>query len=184
LTRGVQSRTGVHSICQLVRFSENDHLDETLQVLLRVHAHNPTYPPREDVDGSPASLRNWLMAEDGQDRWVAMVDRVVAGHVQVVRAHDYLTTHLAASGFTPTSPNGVGEIVKLFVDPAQGARGIGTALLQRACTTAVERGMQPALAVVVTSRDAVRLYERSHLREFGSFMGVHGENLVFAQVTD
>ncbi len=125
------------------------------------------------------------MAEDGQDRWVCLVEGVVAGHVQLVKAHSYLTDHLAAaSDFTLTSPNGVGEIVKLFVDPARGGGGIGSALLEMACTAAAERGMQPALAVVVTSRDAIRLYERSHLREFGSFIGVHGENLVFAQVGD
>jgi len=38
--------------------------------------------------------------------------------------------------------------------------------------------MRPALAVLPTSHAAIHLYLRSGLESAGTFMGVHGENLV------
>jgi GNAT superfamily N-acetyltransferase len=146
-----------------------------------VHEANPTYPPPQDVDGSRASLREWLLDNDHPHRWVALVDGVVAGHVQVVPPHAYLTDHLASVGCSPSAPHGFAEVVKLFVDPDHGSRGLGTALLAQACAVAERQGRQAALAVVVTSIDALRLYERSKLRDVGSFDGVHGENRVFVE---
>jgi GNAT superfamily N-acetyltransferase len=168
----------------VVPFSADEHLGETIEVLLRVRAADPTYPPPADVDKNAESFGAWLLNTPDFGRWVALVDGQVAGHVVVTGAHAYLSNHLSAVGYKPRATNGIAEVAKLFVDPSRQHQGVGSALFATACAFAWDRGMQPALAVVVTSYDAVRFYQREGMRDIGSFSGTHGENRVLVHEID
>lgn len=168
----------------VVPFSANEHLSETIEVLLRVRGADPTYPPPQDVDKNVDSFTAWLLDTPDFRRWVAVVDGQVAGHVLVTKAHAYLSNHLSAMGYQPKGPNGMAEVAKVFVDPLRQRKGIGSVLLTTACSFAWDAGMQPALVVVVTSYNAIRFYEREGMRDIGSFFGIHGENRVLVHETD
>ena len=158
----------------LVPFAENDHLEEAVAALLRVRSKDRTYPPPQDAEPTPAAFAEWLLGEPVLGRWVALYDGDVVGHVQLTPAHPYLVRHLDSHGhFGP-----VAEMGKLFVDPAARGRGAGLALLNTACALAEQLHLRPGLAVLPTSRAAVRLYRHAGMQAAGTFMGVHGENIV------
>jgi len=166
----------------VIPFVAEVHLEETVQVLMRVRQADPTYPPQADVDvdETAESFSSWLMEAPALSRWVAIVDGHVAGHVMVGGAHDYLITHLRSFGFRSKGSKGIVEVGKVFVDPLRQRLGIGASLLATARSFSWARGLQPCLAVVVTSYDAIRLYQREGLIIQGRFFGLHGENLVLA----
>ena len=168
----------------VVPFSASEHLSSTIEVLLRVRAADPTYPPPRDVEKNADSFSEWILESPDLGRWVALVEGQVAGHVQVIKTHTYLSDFLSTVGYQPIARNGIAEVAKFFVDPLHQHEGIGQALFTKACSFAWDVGLQPALVVVVTSYDAIRFYRRAGMRDVGSFFGIHGENRVLVHETD
>lgn len=154
------------------------HLDDLADILLRVRAEYPTYPPQQDAQPNRASLTDWLLNVPQAKRWVALVDGQVAGHVLVAPAPDYIVNHLSRV-YYQTPAHGLAEIAKLFADPQHHAQGVGGALLAHAQSAAWASGRQPSLAVVATSTAAAHLYTRAGMLDTGSFTGFHGVNRVF-----
>lgn len=147
--------------------------------LLRVRDKDKTYPPAENT-ATRYGFGAWLLEEKVLSRLVATVDGVFAGHVSIVKAHDYLENHLASQGYNTQAVNGFAEIGKFFVDPLHRKHGIGHLLFEHIRNDAFASGYQPALAVVDTSEDAIRFYRKAKMHELGSFDGFHGKNLIFA----
>lgn len=154
------------------------HLDPLVRVLMKVRDRDPSYPPPIDVAHSAEAFRSWLTDEDALARWVAVDDGIVAGHVMVVKAHDYLEDYLRGIDYRARAENGFAEVAKVFVDPDFQRRGIAARLLNTGVGDAWTRDMQPALAVVETSTAAIRLYTREGLVQLGTFDGRHGVNIV------
>lgn len=164
-------------------YVEMTHGRRTLEVLQRVRAADPTYPP-SDAGSTGSDLRDWLLSEPGLGRWVVVVDREVAGHVQLTPPHDYLIEQLASFGHHPMGDAGYAEIAKLFVDPLVQRRGVGAVLLAAARAASWASGRQPALAVVSTSAAATRMYVHEGMVEIGEFDGIHGINRVMVDPTN
>jgi GNAT superfamily N-acetyltransferase len=165
----------------VVPFNREAHLDQTVQVLLRVRAADPSYPPPVDVEATAEAFAGWLLADDVISRWVALSDDRVVGHVALAEAHDYLLDFLGGTEFRELAGEGLCEISKLFVDPDVQRNGAGGALLATALDSAAELDRVAVLAVVAASEAARRLYARSSLTEIGTFDGIHGENHVFIE---
>jgi GNAT superfamily N-acetyltransferase len=150
--------------------------DELVQVLVRMRALDPEFPPRSDATSDPASLARWLHADDELvvRRWVAEEEGVLVGHVHVTPVHDYLVRHLGL-------PDGAAflELGKLFVDPTARGRGVGASLLTAARDFARSEDAALVLAVLPSSAAAIALYRREGLSAAGHFNGVHGLNHVF-----
>lgn len=146
-----------------------------------VRKEDPSYPPPIDVAPDPNSLKDWLFAENGISRWVAIQGSRVIGHVQLIEPNDYLLENLPTVADRDKPCDRYGEIAKLFVDPRSQMAGVGRQLLMTCCRYSWHLNRQPALAVVTSSTSAVNLYMRSGMRQVGHFAGRHGENLVFIQ---
>jgi ribosomal protein S18 acetylase RimI-like enzyme len=98
----------------------------------------------------------------------------VLGYVQLTEPHDYIVRH-----FGPTVvPSSLAEVGKLFVATPAHGRGVGEQLLAQARRAAAADRRRPVLAVLPGSEAAVRLYRRAGLLDLGTFVGVHGVNLV------
>lgn len=138
-----------------------------------------TYPPAENAP-TRESFGAWLLEESTLSRVSAIVDGQFAGHISIVKAHDYLENHLASQEYVAVTENGFAEIGKFFVDPLFRKHGVGHVLFQHIRHEAFALGYQPALAVVDTSADAVRFYRKAGMTELGYFNGFHGKNLIFA----
>lgn len=155
------------------------HLEDAVTALLRVRDKDKTYPPQEN-EASREAFAAWLLEEETLIRFSALVDGQFAGHVSIVKAHDYLENHLSLQGYVTKSENGFAEIGKFFVDPLHRKHGLGHALFEQIRHDAFSAGYQPALAVVDTSEDAIRFYRKAGMHELGYFNGFHGKNLIFA----
>lgn len=164
----------------VVPFSAAHHLAGTIDVLLEVREADATYPPLQDAQPNAGSLTEWLFDDEALARWVAVIDGVVVGHVQLCEPHRYLAAYLDQLGFRPAA-GGIAEIAQLLVSPAHRRRAVGSALLRAACGYAWAANMQPALAVVTTSEEALRLCAAEGLHDIGGFFGVHGEHRVLIQ---
>lgn len=173
----------VRPAVEIVPFRPENHLQGAVEGLLRLRRSEGLYPPRRDVEATPASFAYWLLSEDVLGRWVALVDGRVAGHISMTGPHPYLLDALVSMEQEPRAPGGFCEVSKFFVDPVAQGRGAGAALFDAAFDFANSRGLQPALAVVDTSLAARRFYDRHGMTEAGSFRGIHGENFVFVDAT-
>lgn len=109
-----------------------------------------------------------------------MVDGKVAGHISIVKAHDYLENYLTLNDHKALTKNGYSEVGKFFVDPLYRKHGIGKLLFEHVREESFKAGYQPALAVVDSSEDAVRFYRKAGMEDLGYFNGFHGKNFVFA----
>lgn len=163
----------------MVPFEQKLHFEDAVTALLRVRKKDKVYPPAENP-ATRESFGSWMMEEETIERLVATVNGVFAGHVSIVKAHDYLENHLSSQGYLTAGEKGFAEIGKFFVDPLQRRHGLGHLLFERIRDTAFSAGYQPALAVVDTSEDAIRFYRKAGMRELGYFHGFHGKNLIFA----
>lgn len=150
-----------------------------MTALLRVRDKDKTYPPKENA-ATQESFALWLLEEEALSRVAALFDGNFAGHVSIVKAHDYLKNHLLKHEYESRSEKGFAEIGKFFVDPLHRKHGLGHALFERIRDEAFLAGYQPALAVVDTSEDAIRFYRKAGMHELGYFNGFHGKNLIFA----
>jgi GNAT superfamily N-acetyltransferase len=111
------------------------------------------YPPLGPIDV------DWFLAPAEQlVAWVAEGESSVVGHVALHSAPDYASTRLAST-YLGCSRSSIGMIARLFVAPAHRGSGLGQALLARATSAAVERGLQPVLDVATHLKSAIRLYE-------------------------
>jgi GNAT superfamily N-acetyltransferase len=153
-------------------FDEQEDLRAVVEVLLRVHDVDATYPPR-DVAVGRAPFSQWLRSEVALGRWVAVIDGLVIGHIQLASPHDYLTRGLERDPRSMPIENLV-EVGRLFVDPNFQRRGTGRLLLEAAVSRARELGLRPALAVLITSPAAIHLYAAEDWRYAGGFVGLHG----------
>jgi ribosomal protein S18 acetylase RimI-like enzyme len=112
-----------------------------------------------DVHGYPAVWPRdpvrWLTSNGGDVRaWVATVDGAVIGHVAVQPVDDP-----AGAGPGPSL-----AVVRFFVAPAAGGRGVGSALMAAAVDFICAYGSRPVLTVADSGDAAIRLYERTGWR--------------------
>jgi GNAT superfamily N-acetyltransferase len=164
---------------QIESFSDNRHLHGTIEALKLVRQVEVDYPPRVDIGDDDSELENWLLGGETIERWVAVEDREVIGHVGLNLPASYILDWLDRSDTVSTARGGFAEISKLFVIPSRRSVGVASRLLDVATAASWEMGRQPALAVVDTSADAVRLYQHRGMTLIGEFQGVHGRNLLF-----
>ena len=136
-------------------------LGECLRVLEAVH-HADGYPAYWPDD--PA---RWLSPAETLGAWVAEADGPVVGHI-VLRAGTAEADASVWSEATGLPPDRLASITRFFVSPGLRCAGVGGALLDAACAEAGARSLRPALEVVETDRDAVRLYERRGWRRVHS----------------
>ena len=158
----------------ILPFHHSAHFNELVDILFRVRTADPTYPPAQDADASVESFGSWLLQGPVIERWVAVVDGRVVGHVALADAHSYLTNYLD----DPTL-DGLCEVNQLFVDSEMRGHGTGLLLVEHVLAAAAELQRPVGLAVVAESLAARRLYARSGLTEVGAFEGRHGTNYVF-----
>jgi GNAT superfamily N-acetyltransferase len=115
-----------------------------------------------DTNGYPAvwprDPARWLTSGGGDVRaWVAAVDGAVVGHVALMPADDS-----AGTSDVPSL-----AIVRLFVVPAAGGRGIGSGLAATAVDFIRAQPSRPVLTVADSGAAAIRLYERTGWRRVG-----------------
>ncbi len=121
--------------------------------MARVVKATDDYPPRGAID-----VDWFLEPPEHVAAWVAEDGASVAGHVALHSATDYVTTRLASDHLNrPRST--LGLIARLFVAPTHRGAGVGSALLARAATAAIERDLHPVLDVATHLTGAVSLYE-------------------------
>ncbi len=164
----------------VVPFIARNHLRETVAVLHRVRAADPTYPPSADAEDNASSLASWLLSDDANllSRWVAIIDNRVVGHVSIAEPHDYILKFFQSTQYAAVASDQLGEVAKFFVDPLAQRSGVGSRLLSRACEVTIAGGRSPVLAVMDTSVSARSFYAREGMEELGLFNGVHGINHV------
>jgi ribosomal protein S18 acetylase RimI-like enzyme len=133
-------------------------LDACVAVLRRVHERSG-YPARW-----PADPAGWLTPAGQLAAWVAEHNGAIAGQVGLSRGQRHPDL-LQATG---QPPGQLGEIIRLFVDPAVRGAGLGRQLLAAASAHAVASGLRPVLEVVDDAGPAIALYERSGWRQVGS----------------
>lgn len=165
---------------KVVEFMET-YTPSTIAGLLKVRASDPTYPPPHDADATVDDFEAWLFNDDPIFRLIAVNGDIVAGHISVVPAHDYLLNYCAGQNYVSNAPNGLAEIGKFFVNPDYQGHGVGDMLFREAFGFIWEHGYQPALAVISTSTKAIRFYRKHGMRDLGIFHGIHGKNLVFVE---
>jgi GNAT superfamily N-acetyltransferase len=139
-------------VAVLVRERTEADLDVCLHLARAVKAHDD-YPPRGPID------IEWFLDPDEQlAAWVAEQGSSILGHVALHSAADYVTTRLASDHLGRPQTD-LGLVARLFVDPLHRGLGVGQALLARATTAAIERGLHPVLDVATHLHDGVALYE-------------------------
>jgi GNAT superfamily N-acetyltransferase len=136
-----------------IRLRGDDDLDECVVLLEEVHGVDsyPTYWPEDPG--------RWLSPKAMLSAWVAERRGRIVGHI----ALGFATADRGAavwSDATGLPPERLASITRLFVSLAGRGNGVGRALLDAACAEAAVRGLHPALDVVETNREAIRLYER------------------------
>ena len=124
-------------------------MPECVAVLRRVHETNG-YPSRWPRD--PAGL---LTPADLEAAWVAVDGDSIVGHAALVRGVNAGCV-LHATGRDASE---LGEVARLFVDPAARRAGRARELLETVTSHAVAHGLQPVLNVVDDSLAAIALYE-------------------------
>lgn len=167
------------SSIEIVRFAKSEHLQESVNGIMEVNKSGEKYPPLHNAEPTTAFLSSWLMEENAVNRWVAVLDGNVAGHISTVKAHPYLTGHLKNVGVEFLNKKGVAEISKFFVNPLYQKHGAGKRLFAHAIDVSKHEGYAVALAVISTSTDAIRFYQKAGLVGTGYFDGLDGRNYVF-----
>jgi transposase len=109
----------------------------------------------------------WLSPKAMLGAWVAETDGRIVGHV-ALSAGAADTSASVWSEATGLPPEQFASIIRLFVSTDSRGVGVGHALLDAACAEAATRGLHPALDVVETDHDAIRLYEQSGWRRVRS----------------
>ena len=165
----------------LVEPFSTSHEDDLIGVLRRVRAMEGAYPPPQDVSGTDASYRSWLLSEPPLASWVATVDGSAVGHIATTRCHDYMERFLRGRIPRGVEARRMLEVGRFFVDPLHQGAGIGTALFETALAFVHDSGSAASLAVIEGSAVARSFYRAHGLTEVGTFEGVHGTNHVFVE---
>lgn len=144
-----------------IRLRTDDDLGECVGLLETVESTDryPAYWPDD-----PAL---WLSPKAMLGAWVAETDGRIVGHV-ALSAGTADTSASVWSEATGLPPEQFASITRLFVSTDNRGVGVGRALLDTACAEAATRGLHPALDVVETDHDAIRLYEQSGWRRVHS----------------
>ncbi|MGD0238883.1 MAG: GNAT family N-acetyltransferase [Streptosporangiaceae bacterium] len=141
-----------------VRPREPRDVPACVAALRRVHEASG-YPSRWPDDPG-----GWITPRAMVAAWVAEHDGEVAGHVALVRGLN-VECLLRATGLPV---EGLGGIVRLYVDPHFQRLGLARALLDTAADAAAEHDLKPALDVVDDSGPAIALYERAGWKLVGT----------------
>jgi GNAT superfamily N-acetyltransferase len=143
----------VDAVAGRVRTRVDGDLDECVRLLEAVHRADayPMYWPDD-----PA---RWLTPGAMLGAWVAEHEARIVGHI-ALRAGSADASARVWAEATGLPPEEFGSISRLFVSLECRGAGIGRELLDAACAEAAARGVHPALDVVETNRDAIRLYEQ------------------------
>jgi GNAT superfamily N-acetyltransferase len=144
-----------------IRFRADGDLNECVRLLEAVHRADP-HPTHWPDD--PA---RWLSPRPMLVAWVADKDGLILGHI-ALRAGTADASAAVWSEATGLSPQQLASITRLFVSPDSRGTGLGRALLDAACAEAAARRLHPALDVVETNYDAIRLFERGGWRRVWS----------------
>jgi ribosomal protein S18 acetylase RimI-like enzyme len=137
-----------------------EDMPECVAVLRRVH-ETDGYPSRWPRD--PAG---WLTPAGLEAAWVAVAGDSIAGHAALVRGVN-ASCVLHATG---RDAGELGEVARLFVDPAARRAGHARELLEIVTGHAVAHGLQPVLDVVDDSLAAIALYEEAGWQLVGTEM--------------
>jgi GNAT superfamily N-acetyltransferase len=141
-----------------VRPREPRDIPACVAALRRVHTTSG-YPSRWPDDPG-----GWITPHGLAAAWVAEHDGEVAGHVALVRGLG-VECLLRATGLPV---EGLGGIVRLYVDPHFQRLGLARALLDTAADAAAEHNLKPVLDVVDDSGPAIALYERAGWKLVGT----------------
>jgi len=160
-------------------FDISRHLEPLVKILELVHAVDDNYPPSQDVENTSESFTKWLLRGGDLGRWVSTLGNTVLGHVSLSTPAEYLEPFFSKGIYSGPFPDHIAEISKLFVDPNYRSHGVGSLLLSCAKREAWLQGRRPALAVVLESKNAIRLYRRDGMENVGEFEGIHGTNFVY-----
>lgn len=163
----------------VVEFVAEEHLEEVIDVLFEVRNSDPTYPPPVDAGCERDSFAQWLLDGQSLGRWVAVDRGRVLGYIQVVKPHRYLTDIAPSGSFDGWGYASLGEIGKFFVRPESQRSGNGRLLFDTAIAFTRASKLVAVLAVVVTSKKAIKFYQRQGMEFVTAFSGVHGENHVY-----
>ena len=166
-----------HSIVEIVPFRRT-YFDGAVTSLLRIRESGGNYPSSLDIVRSRKGAEQWLDSGGSLNRFVALVDGEVVGHIQIIASRPLLTAHLLSQSIDTLGNDGFAEIAKLFVNPDFGRRNIGALLLNKTFEVSRNLGFQAASSVVDTATAALRLYE-SHATNVGTFPTLHGVNVAF-----
>lgn len=134
-----------------------------LEAVLAAQQPLTGYPVRWPL---PFPVTEFLARSGELGAWVAELEGRVVGHVSLVhpRAGWEADGWVAGTG-RPASA--LAAVSVLFVDPAAGRRGVGSALLARAVERARALGRHPVLDVVQENAAAVLLYRARGWRVVG-----------------
>ncbi len=151
----------------VIRDRINADLSALAVVLVAVHAQSG-YP----VEGV-ADPVEWLTEPRPLHAWVAVLGKVVVGHVAVTTPG----TGDAAPAIWSSNPSAgqpVGVLGRLFVDPERRGRAIGEHLVAAASDYANESGRRLVLDVLTKDASAQRLYRRLGWRAIGTTQHADG----------
>lgn len=162
---------------EILEFSGVRHLEQAVDVLLQVRESDPNYPPAADAAAERDSMAAWLLKDQVLGRWVALSEGRVVGHIQVTEPHHYIPKSVAGH-------RNLAEVGKFFVSPSHRNSGIGELLFEQARAFIRRKGKILILAVLPVSVDALGFYSSRGMRQCGSFVGAHGENLIFVDTGD
>ncbi|MGP6192096.1 MAG: GNAT family N-acetyltransferase [Vulcanimicrobiaceae bacterium] len=129
------------------------------------------------ADGYPAvwpdDAAGWLTPGGFLRGWVASRGSTLVGHIAVATVDGEGDPQFALASGRASSQ--LGEIKRLFVDPAARGAGIARALLNAAVRDVSSRGLHAVLETRADGSVAIRLYERAGWRRIGSSLAAwHG----------
>lgn len=165
---------------KLVGYSSVKHLDSLVDLLLDLQETDAFYPPRVGLKLTAAELVGWLTLDPVLQRWVALRDKVVIGHISIANPHDYILDFLRGFELVDYSQNPFTEIGQFFVQSSDQRSGAGKLLFEEALSFSSKNHLKPILAVIDGSSKARSFYAAQGLEKLGEFKGIHGINHVFS----
>jgi len=113
----------------------------------------------------PFPVEQFLVRQNEEAGWVALVDGRVVGHVSIGRVEGERTDPFVAATGRPSSDLAIVSV--LFVAPDEQGSGLGGTLLDTAVAWARARGRLPVLDVVQSHGTAVEVYRHRGWRVIG-----------------
>src|SRR5690348_1421998 len=134
-----------------VRIRQPEDIGTCVELLAEVHAANgyPLHWPDDPL--------SWLAPDNILAAWVAEHESALIGHIALCSGSGESGAGVWSAA-CDIPPDGLAAIAKLFVAPSSRGRGIGAALLDRACAEARARSLFPVLEVLDHDQGAIALY--------------------------